>query len=65
MEKIRQALDRRVGQRARAAIEAKHPRRPAFGGRFLGDEFRREGEVEIADVHPRLMLLRARNAGDR
>jgi predicted kinase len=62
-EKARQMLDRRVGEGARVASDAQHPGHSAFGGRFLGDELWREIEVEVADVHPRVMLLRVRNAG--
>jgi hypothetical protein len=61
-QKARQMRDGRVRERACAAIDAQHPGRSALGGRFLGDELWREIEVEVADVHPRVMLLRARNA---
>jgi hypothetical protein len=59
-----QVFDCRMHDRARPAIEVQHPRRSSVRGRFLGDELWRESEVEVADVHPRVMLLRARNAGD-
>ena len=38
---------------ARASIELEQPRLAALRGGFLRDEFRREIEVELADVHIR------------
>jgi hypothetical protein len=45
-----------MNDRSRRGIEMQESRATAFGGRFLRDQVGGKVEVELADVHPRLML---------
>src|SRR4051794_32943625 len=64
-EQFWQRRHRRVSDWTAAAGQIEETSRPALGGRLLGDQFRRKLEVELADVHPRSMVLNERSAARR
>ncbi len=60
-EVIGQRRETAVCDVAGRAIQVEEPRRAPIGGRFLGDQFGRQLEVEVADVHRRAILAPQRS----
>jgi hypothetical protein len=52
----------RVCEAARFAIQNEQPRGPPFGRRLLRDQIGRQVEVEVRDIHPRVMLAKPLSA---